>query len=174
MPPTTPTEEPAMTVTAATDTNTQTPVTLHCSECPNGMYRSALNSHGNHVCVCCGNEVAPSDFQFDSGERLVTRDVLLAYVTDWYVVIDRQTVDGAHMAPIAVGPFSEARADEECQSDGGIVYALLTDDCKAEGWIADDVFTQPGLPDRRPEVVTLLDEVVIPDSPFSLLPYDRA
>ena len=44
----------------------------------------------------------------------------------WFVVVERNTYDGDPMDPYVVGPFGEAEADEELQSDSSIVFCLLT------------------------------------------------
>lgn len=53
----------------------------------------------------------------------------------WYVVI---TCDAPS---IVVGPYpTQADAEDEAQSDAGLIFGLITIDAKTEGYVVDDVF----------------------------------
>jgi hypothetical protein len=58
----------------------------------------------------------------------------------WYVVVERQTYDSKRLLPYVVGPFDEATAEAELQSDEGLIFCLLTVDAKSEGYVADECY----------------------------------
>jgi hypothetical protein len=60
----------------------------------------------------------------------------------WFIVVTRFTLDLKEpLYPYVVGPYAtQGEAENEGNSDSGIIYSLLTIDAKAEGYIADDVY----------------------------------
>ena len=67
-------------------------------------------------------------------------------MTEWFVVVTRDSADMSRtLPPIVIGPYDgEDAARTEGESDCGIVFALLTIDCRTnefgEPFVADDVY----------------------------------
>lgn len=66
---------------------------------------------------------------------------------EWFVVVDRLTMDYQHMPPYVVGPYSAQEASKELNSDCGLVYSLLTIDAKSERYIATECYMTPEPPE---------------------------
>ena len=68
-------------------------------------------------------------------------------MSEWFVVVERATLEMEPMPPYVVGPYSERRAVLEMASESSVVFALLTIDAKNKSYIAYDCYMTNKPPD---------------------------